>query len=60
MREGKAEPFDVEVVRDLIETPTIATDTVGQQENIAYVKLSTFNQNAGQLVRQGRGRSLEA
>lgn len=59
VREGKAAPFDVEVVRDLIETPTIATDTVGQQQNIAYVKLSTFNQNAGQLVRQAVEEALQ-
>lgn len=52
LRAGTPPPFDVEVVRDLIETPTITTNTVGQQQNIAYVKLSTFNQNAGQLVRQ--------
>lgn len=52
MREGTATPFDVKVMRDLIETPTIATETVGAKKNIAYVKLSTFNQNAGQLVRQ--------
>lgn len=52
LREGSTAPFDVEVIRDLIETPTIATNRVGQQQNIAYVKLSTFNQSAGQLVRQ--------
>ncbi|MEZ4727889.1 MAG: S41 family peptidase [Caldilineaceae bacterium] len=52
LREETDDPFDVAVVRDLIETPTIATDTLGQQQNIAYVKLTTFNQNAGQLVRQ--------
>jgi carboxyl-terminal processing protease len=52
VRTGVAEPFNVEVVRDLIETPTIATDTIGQDKNIAYVKLTTFNQNAGQLVQQ--------
>jgi len=52
VREGVAEPFDVEVVRDRIETPTIATDTLGKEQNIAYVKLSTFNQNSGQLGQQ--------
>ncbi len=52
VREGVAEPFAVEVVRDRIETPTIATDTLGKEKNIAYVKLTTFNQNAGQLVHQ--------
>ncbi|MCB0121050.1 MAG: S41 family peptidase, partial [Caldilineaceae bacterium] len=51
-REAVADPFDVEVTRDQIETPTIATETLGDEHNIAYVKLNTFNQNAGQLVRQ--------
>lgn len=48
----EAEPFDVEVTRDRIETPTIATDTLGDNEDIAYIRLNTFNQNAGELVRQ--------
>lgn len=52
VREDVEEPFDVEVTRDRIETPTIATDTLGDDANIAYIKLNTFNQNAGQLVRQ--------
>lgn len=47
-----AEPFDVDVTRDRIETPTISTDTLGENNDIAYVRLNTFNQNAGQLVRQ--------
>jgi len=46
------EPFEVTVTRDRIETPTIATETLGEAENIAYIKLNTFNQNAGQLVQQ--------
>jgi carboxyl-terminal processing protease len=46
------EPFDVTVTRDRIETPTIATDTLGEAGDIAYIKLNTFNQNAGQLVQQ--------
>ncbi len=52
VREGEAEPFDVEVVRDLIETPTISTDSLGDADEIAYVRLNTFNENAGQLVHQ--------
>jgi carboxyl-terminal processing protease len=53
------EPFDIEVVRDRIDTPTIATDTLGEEKNIAYVKLSTFNQNAGQLVQQAVADALK-
>ncbi|MBX3012130.1 MAG: S41 family peptidase [Caldilineaceae bacterium] len=51
-REGTPDPLEIAVVRDHIETPTIATDTLGAQGEIAYIKLTTFNQNAGQLVRQ--------
>lgn len=51
-RAGEVEPFDIAVVRDLIETPTISTDSLGDDGEIAYVRLNTFNENAGQLVRQ--------
>jgi carboxyl-terminal processing protease len=51
-RPGTADPFDVEVVRDRIEIPTISTDTLGAGADIAYVRLNTFNENSGQLVRQ--------
>jgi carboxyl-terminal processing protease len=52
LRDGEGEPFDVEVVRDRIEPPTISTTTMGEEGEIAYVRLNTFNENAGQLVRQ--------
>lgn len=52
LRDGEGEPFDVEVVRDRIEPPTISTTTLGEEGEIAYVRLNTFNENAGQLVRQ--------
>jgi carboxyl-terminal processing protease len=51
-REGSEDLLEVEVTRDRIETPTISTDRLGADQNIAYVRLYTFNQNAGQLVRQ--------
>lgn len=51
-REGEVEPFEVIVTRDRIETPTISTDTLGDDQEVAYVRLYSFNQNAGQLVRQ--------
>lgn len=46
------DPFDVVVQRDVIEIPTVQSDSLGPQGEIAYVKLFTFNENAGQLVRQ--------
>ena len=50
VREGEDAPLDIEVMRDRIEIPTIATDTL--DGNIAYIQLNTFNENAGDLVRQ--------
>ena len=45
-------PFDVEVMRDTIETPTVTTDALGAEGEIAYVRLYTFNENAGSLLKQ--------
>jgi carboxyl-terminal processing protease len=50
-RNGGA-PFDIEITRDRIEVPTVSTDGYGEDGEIAYVRLNTFNENAGQLVRQ--------
>jgi carboxyl-terminal processing protease len=47
-----APPFEMTVTRDLIAIPTIATDTLGEDSNIAYVKLNAFSENAGTLVRE--------
>lgn len=52
LSEGDLEARTIEVVRDEIEIPTIRTDTLGEEENIGYVELNTFNENAGRLVRQ--------
>jgi carboxyl-terminal processing protease len=57
VRLTEEEPFDVEVVRDRIEIPTIETKTVGG--DIAYVRLNTFNENAGALVRDAVTAALE-
>jgi carboxyl-terminal processing protease len=50
LRVGEDEALTIEVVRDTIELPTIATKTL--DGDIAYVQLNTFNENAGDLVRQ--------
>ena len=57
-RKDVAQPFPIEIVRDRIETPTISTDSLGKNGEIAYVRLFTFNQNAGQLVRQAVANAL--
>jgi carboxyl-terminal processing protease len=50
VRKDEEKPFDVEVVRDRIEIPTIASDMVGG--DLAYIRLNSFNENSGDLVRQ--------
>lgn len=49
---GAAEPFDVEVERATIESPTVITEALGANGEIGYVRLYTFNENAGALVKQ--------
>ena len=51
LEEG-VEPFDVEVVRDTVETPTVTTQALGEAGEIAYIRLYTFNENAGSLLKQ--------
>lgn len=51
-REGELELLEFTITRASIEMPTISTDTLGENGDIAYVRLYTFNQNAGQFVRQ--------
>ncbi|MFN8464307.1 MAG: S41 family peptidase [Caldilineaceae bacterium] len=50
VRQGEDAALDIEVTRDRIEIPTIATDTL--DGDIAYIQLNTFNENAGDLVRE--------
>ncbi|HHY58624.1 MAG TPA: S41 family peptidase [Chloroflexi bacterium] len=56
VRLTEEEPFEVEVVRDRIEIPTIEANTVGG--DIAYIRLNTFNENAGDLVRDAVKQAL--
>ncbi len=54
--ENGSEPFEIEVERATIETPTVSTDrfageTLGDGA-LAYIRLYTFNENSGALVKQ--------
>ena len=51
--------FDVTVTRDLIAIPTIATDTLGEQDDVAYIRLNSFSENAGTLVREAVRNALQ-
>lgn len=58
VRAGEEQPLEIEIVRDRIEIPTLTTDTVGG--NLAYIRLNSFNENAGELVRQAVKDALKA
>lgn len=57
LRVGEDEALTIEVVRDTIELPTIASEMLAG--DIAYVQLNSFNENAGELVRQAVAGALE-
>lgn len=50
-RPDAAAPFDVTVTRDRIAIPTIVTERLGDNGEIAYVRLNSFSDNSGTLVR---------
>jgi carboxyl-terminal processing protease len=58
VRENRAEPFTVEVVRALIQIPIVFTDTLGENEDIAYIRLSRFSDNASQRLREAMNTAL--
>lgn len=58
-RAGVPAAFDVEVVRDHVEIPTISTDRLGDAGQIAYIRLNTFNEDAGHLVREATRDALQ-
>ena len=60
VRQGVEEPYDVEITRDRIDFPTVSTDMLGDAGQIAYVRLNSFNENAGELVRDAIKEALEA
>lgn len=50
-RPSRNETFDVTVVRDVIQIPIVFTETYGQEEDIAYIRLSRFSDDASRRVR---------
>lgn len=59
VQRGEEPPFDVTVTRDVIAIPTIATDRLGENDEIAYVKLNSFSENSGTLVREAVRNALQ-
>ena len=53
-------PVDISVKRDRVEVPTVTTTFLGNPADIAYVHLTSFNENAGQQVRQAVSAALHS
>jgi carboxyl-terminal processing protease len=43
LREGSQDPFEVDVVRESIDVPSIILTFVGEEENVAHIKLLKFS-----------------
>jgi len=51
VREGEPQPFEIEVVRDTIDIPTIDTQIVGAQNDIFVIELYNFSARSANLFR---------
>lgn len=51
VRNDVDDPFEVEVERDVIQIPIVFSEMIGENEDIAYVRLSRFSDNAGERLR---------
>ena len=59
VQRGNSTPFEVTVTRDVVAIPTIATDSLGEGGKVAYIKLNSFSENAGSLVREATRNALQ-
>jgi carboxyl-terminal processing protease len=59
VQRGEDAPFDLTVTRDVIAIPTIATDSLGESGEIAYIKLNAFSENSGTLVREAMRNAMQ-
>ena len=56
-RESEPEPLDITIVRDLIEYPVVEAEML--EQNIAYVRLTSFNSNATERLEETLAPLLE-
>ena len=59
MREGVTEPFDVEIVRDVVPFTTVETKMEDETDKIGYIALRQFNEKSDQQFDEGL-RELES
>jgi carboxyl-terminal processing protease len=59
VRSNRADPFEVEVIRDVIQIPIVFSEMIGENEDIAYVRLTRFSDNASGRLREAIRTSLD-
>ena len=52
VREGVDDPFEVKIIRDMIKIKAVRARLEGDDKNIAYIRLTTFNQNTTRNLRK--------
>ena len=52
LREGEDEPLEVTIVRDTIKIRAVRSRVEGPEENIAYIRLTTFNQQTTRSLKR--------
>jgi carboxyl-terminal processing protease len=52
LREGEDDPLEIRIVRDTIRIRAVRTRIEGPQENIAYIRVTTFNQQTTKSLKQ--------
>ena len=52
LREGEEDPFEIDIIRDIIEIKAVRYRAEGPDGQIAYIRLTTFNENTTKNLRK--------
>ena len=52
LREGEEEPLEIDIIRDIIEIKAVRYRAEGPEGQIAYIRLTTFNENTTKNLRK--------
>lgn len=52
LRDGEEEPLEIDIVRDIIKIKAVRHKAVGPEGQIAYIRLTTFNENTTKNLRK--------
>ena len=58
-REKVEEIFEIPIIRDIIEVTAVKKETMGKYDNLAYIRISTFNVNTEPELREALNKFKE-